>query len=360
MSQLWLPKKPLKSYNDVTMTNQARWQIIFFIILLVGVSILNFFILKPYLGVMFLAVVLALAFYPYYEKVLAKFGGRKNLASAIALAIICILILIPAVFITIMLFQEAANLYVSLVSGGVGQTGTLASLTQFLQGKLNLILPNIKIDLAQYLQTGLGWLISNLDVFFSSFVSLLMNLFLLLISLFYLFKNGDQLVQTLTRLSPLDDNYDNKILTKISASVNSVVRGSFIIALVQGLLTGFGFFIFGVPNPILWALVAAVASFVPFLGTALVTVPGIIYLFIQGSLGASMGLLIWGVLAVSLVDNALVPLLLKRGIPINSLLILLSVLGGVSFLGPVGFLAGPIILSLLFVLFEIYPLIIKK
>ena len=132
------------------------------------------------------------------------------------------------------------------------------------------------------------------------------------------------------------------------------------IGLIQGMLTGVGFWMFGVSNPVIWGTVAAVASLVPALGTSLVNIPAIIFLFLSGNISQAIGLLIWVVLAVGLIDNILGPYFINRGVKIHPFLILISVLGGISFFGPVGFIAGPVVLGLLFALLELYPVIIKN
>src|SRR5690606_23930017 len=102
------------------------------------------------------------------------------------------------------------------------------------------------------------------------------------IALFYILRDGHRFRKSIVELSPLADKYDAQIIDRLERAVNSVVRGSFLIALVQGTLVGLGFFIFGVPNAFLWGTVAAFAAFLPGLGTGLVVVPGLIYLVVTG------------------------------------------------------------------------------
>ena len=125
-------------------------------------------------------------------------------------------------------------------------------------------------------------------------------------------------------------------------------------------MTEMGFSIFGVPNPILWGSVAAVAALIPGVGTALVLIPSILYLFFIGETVSASGLLVWGIVAVGLVDNILGPKLVGRGIKLHPFLTLLSILGGISFFGPLGFLFGPLTLSLLFAFLEIYSTIRRE
>ena len=131
-------------------------------------------------------------------------------------------------------------------------------------------------------------------------------------------------------------------------------------AVTQGLLAGIGFTIFGVPNAALWGFITVIAALVPILGTSIVLTPIIIYLFAFDTLFSAIGLLAWGMLAVGLIDNFLGPKLMQRKIRIHSFLILLSVLGGLSLFGPIGFLIGPLFLALLSTLLDIYPVLVLQ
>jgi len=158
----------------------------------------------------------------------------------------------------------------------------------------------------------------------------------------------------------LQDIHDETIFNKIAIAINSVVRGNLTIAVIQGILTAVGFTIFGVPNPFLWGSVAAISALVPSIGTALVLLPAILFLYFSGETFSALGLFLWGMMAVGLIDNFLGPKLVERGMRLHPFLILLSIFGGISFFGPLGFLLGPLVLSLLFALLEIYSAISKE
>jgi predicted PurR-regulated permease PerM len=204
------------------------------------------------------------------------------------------------------------------------------------------------------LQRGLEWAFSNLDTVFSGASKIVLAVFIMLLALFYLLRDGRELKRQIIALSPLGDDDDNRIFKKLEQTIYSIFAGSILVGLIQGVLTGIGFAIFGVPNPALWGSIAAVSALIPGIGTSLVMVPGVLYLFFTGSTTPAIGLLIWGVLAVGLIDNFLGPIFINRGVKIHPFLILLSVLGGLIFFGPVGFVLGPIILAFLFALLDIY------
>lgn len=329
-------------------------------VLTAGVSALAFFIFKPYIAPIFLAAIIAIVFNPFYKRLLKFFGDKKSLASVAAVLIILGAVLIPAVFVGIALYKEATDFYFHISSEQTSDEGMLSAVTNFFENKVSVFAPEISVDISEYLQNLTSWTVEHLDNFFSSFFKVLVGLLLMIVSLFYFLRDGERIVNRLVSLSPLADSYDEQIMKKVGLSINSIVRGSLVIALIKGFLTALGFVIFSIPNPILWGTVSAFASLIPLVGSSVVIVPAILYLFVAGSFFNLIGFVAWGVVFIGLSDNVLTPLLLKKGMKIHPFLILLSVFGGLGLFGPIGFIAGPVTLSLLFALFEIYPLITKK
>jgi predicted PurR-regulated permease PerM len=339
-------------------SHNHKLQHYFFLILFFLVGGIMFFIFKPFLSPLILAISFAVVFYPIYQHVLKSVRGRKSLAALATIFIVILLVLVPLVFIGSLLFSEARDLYVSITSngGGIGVFNTLvANIETYVRG----FLPEASINIAQYAQNSLQWVVGNLGSFFSGFFAVVLELFIMLIALFYLLRDGDKFKKQYVKLSPLTDNYDEQIFTKLGTAINSVIKGSLVISLVQGILAGFGMWLFGVPNPIIWGAVATISGLIPGIGTALVIVPAVGYLFYIGNTTGAIGLMIWGAVVVGLVDNFLAPNLINRGIKIHPLLILISVLGGILLFGPIGFMMGPLALALFFALLDIYPIILK-
>ena len=319
-----------------------------------------FFIFKPYLAPIFLASVITIASHPLHKRMLKVFGGKNSIASFFAVSLILVIVLVPTIFIGMSLFKEATGLYDKVLYWQAGSEDFINTITNFAEEKIRVFSPDFSFDLIGYLSDFSNWMIGHIDNFFSGFFSVLIGLLLMIISLFYFLKDGDRIIKKLISLSPLSDSHDEQIIKRVGLAINSIVRGSLIIALVKGLLTALGFAIFGVPNPILWGVVSALASFVPIVGSGVVIAPAVLYLSVASSYPVAIGLAVWGVALIGLADNFLSPILMKKGMMIHPLIILLSILGGLGFFGPIGFIAGPVILSLLFALFDIYPLITKK
>lgn len=340
-----------------------RLQLLFFVLFILVVVGINFFIFLPYLTVLFLAFVFAVIFAPLHNYILKFFSRSPTFSALLTTVLVLVIIMGPVFFFGTILIQETSQVYESIKDTQSIDSGTaraLSSANSFLSNFFpNTEISSLKLDLETFVGKGLSWIISHTSSIFSGAIKVFFSLLLMFLSLFYFFKDGRKFTDSLIELSPLHDNYDKKIVDKMILAVNSVVRGHLVIGVIQGILTGIGFYLFGIPSPVLWGTLAAVASLIPSIGTSLVIVPGILFLFYSGSMSSALGLLIWGGVAVGLIDNLLGPVLIKRGIHIHPLLILLSALGGVAFFGPIGFLAGPVALALLFALLDIYPDIVK-
>lgn len=327
----------------------------FLLLLLAGVGLLAYFIFKPFLFAMLLAVVFATVFQPVHAKIFQRVKNRAGLAALLATISVLLVVIAPLSLLGFQIVQESAQLYRVLVNDG-GAANLSAQITDIARRLLSLspVPIDLNIDVSQYIKLALNWVAQNLGAFFSNVTQVLLGIFIFLVALFYLFKDGVRVKKMVLKLSPLQDMHDEVIFRKLAAAINSVVRGNLAIAFIQGVLTTIGFAIFGVPNAALWGSVTVVAALIPGVGTALVLIPGIIYLFITGDLFQAVGLLIWGVVAVGLIDNFLGPKLVEKGIRLHPFIILLSILGGLSFFGPLGFLIGPLVVSLLFALVDIY------
>lgn len=339
----------------------SKLQISFFYTVLILVLGLTFFIFQPFLKVLFLAVVFAVVFYPLYKKFLSLFvfRGGASLSAFITVMIVLMLILIPSVGLGILVFQEMNTAYFNLLADT--NNNSLVSFLSNASSSLNGIfpfdiVPDISLEsIRGYADQIYGWVLGHFQVLFTSALNLAIGIFIMILGLFFFLRDGEKFERVLISLSPLSDEQDYSIAHKMKLAMNSVIKGSLFIAVLQGLLAGIGFFIFGVPSAILWGGVAVISAIIPSVGTALVMIPAVLFLFFTSSTASAVGLLIWAVVIVGLVDNVLAPYVLERGIKIHPFFILLSVLGGLSFFGPIGFLIGPVVLSLLFALIDIYP-----
>ncbi|MBI4119076.1 MAG: AI-2E family transporter [Parcubacteria group bacterium] len=333
-------------------------QIYFFVAVFLAVLALNVAMFLPFIGAVVLALTLTVAFRPVYNWILKRLGGRAGLSSLATVLLTVLIIIIPIAFLSTLVFKEASVVY-SIFRDGSGEA-YVGDLNRIINTQLQNISPGLSFDFMAVFEKILNFFVRNLGSVFSGVSGAVFSLFLALMALYYLLKDGDRLKKVIMSLSPLADEYDDQVFNKLSLTVSSVIKGSLLVAVIQGVLTGAGFFIFGIPNPAIWGTIGIIAALIPMLGTALVIIPGLIYLFSIGSSGAALGLLLWGAVIVGSVDNLLRPKLFERGINIHPFFILISVLGGLEFFGAVGFLLGPLLLSLLFSLLDIYKKEFKR
>ena len=328
-------------------------------LLLIGVCVLTAGIFWPFLKPLALAAVFAVVLQGLYGRISALLGGWPSTAALLTVVMSVVLILLPLSLVGVLVGNEAHDLYVSLEAEN-GRS-TIAEMVLRVDETFGGVIPGVgefsrsaSVDIDTYTKEALQWITDHAGEIFSSVSQLLLSFFIFFIALYYLLRDGKRVRQILIELSPLNDREDAGVFDRLELAVNSVIKGNLVIALVQGVLTTAGFMIFGVPNAILWGTVAAVAALIPGIGTGLVFIPAIAFLFFTEVPVAALGLFIWGALGVGLIDNLLGPKLVGRGMKLHPLLVLLSVLGGLMYFGPAGIFLGPLSLSLLFALLSIY------
>ena len=333
------------------MPQLKRIHTISFLVLLLVVFILVLFIFKPFVNIIALAVILAILFHPVYVRLLPRVK-YPSIASFLTVLLIVLIFAVPIFFFGQVIYSEINSLYERYSNGGfvIDKGQIISSLPEPVRNTVQ----NLSADINAFI----GRLSSQA---FSSFSSVLSNIagfvvatFMLFFIVYYLLKDGTKIKEVVKDISPISSAHENKLIDKIVAAVNGVVKGSFIIALFQGVIATAGFLIFGVPEPFLWGLFTVLAALVPNVGTALSIVPAIIYLLIIGQTPQAIGLLIWGMVAVGLVDNFLGPKLVGSATKLHPVLVLLAVIGGLKFFGILGFLIGPILLAIFVALIDMY------
>lgn len=321
----------------------------FFFGLLLATLLFTFLIFRPFWIVLVLGVSFSIVLYPVYEWFNKKYIPSW-LSSLITVLLFTVILSGPFLGIGAMVFNQSQDVYRLVI-----ESGKTEPFLNKIDQTVNKILPaGTVFNVHEKTSNFVSYVSSNIANIFSTTISAFFSFILMLLIIFYFLKDGAKWRKAIVVLSPLRDTDDEKIIARLTQAVNGVVLGSLFIALVQGVLMGLGLWIFNVPNGALWGVVAAVASLLPTFGTAFVSVPAVIFLLTIGNTTSAIGLIIWAVIVVGMVDNFLSPLIIGKKINIPSLLILFSVLGGISVLGPVGILVGPLTVSFLYTLISIY------
>ncbi len=337
--------------------NYKRLQIYFFLAIFAFALILSFFVLRPYLSLMVFSGILALLAWPAYRRLLKFFRGQRGLASFSTVVLTLILVLLPLAFFVASLAVEAVDIF-NRVRQRVQFDDVEGALSRIMDPMLAHRIAEASgsavSNLANYAQPIVSNLTADVYAIFSNAVAVVLGIFIVLIGLYYLLKDGPALKRELLDLSPLPDSDDAAIFERIRDAIVGVAYGSFLTALAKGLLAGLLFFFLKLPTPVFWGAVTALASFVPVIGSALVLAPFAAYLFFTGQFAAGLTLAAVSLLVIAFIDNVVGPNLIRRRVNVHPLLILLSILGGLSVFGALGVFFGPIVVSVTLALLDIY------
>jgi predicted PurR-regulated permease PerM len=309
------------------------------------------------------AALLAIVFYPLQLRLTHLLRGRNSVASFIFTTIVILVVIVPTVLLSLLLASESVAVYQSSKEflSGNGLEEWMHRLQGWTPSKaagiFGPILESWNIDIAgvavKAANVVSSFLVSQATDFAKNLASFIVNFFLTTFALFFFFRDGARMVAFVRDLVPMEAEYKDLILTRLYETVAAVVQGTLVTSTTQGLLTGFGFFVLGVPFAVFLGCAAAFASLLP-LGTALVWIPVAGYLGVTGSVTRAVILVIWGTLVVGMVDNLLRPLLIGGRAEIPTLLLFFGMLGGLQAYGFLGIFLAPAVIAILFAFLQIF------
>jgi predicted PurR-regulated permease PerM len=339
-----------------------------FLLLLALVTIAFGWILLPYSGAVFWGVVLAILFAPLYRRFVDltrdKKSGvvRKNGSAFLTLLVIIVLVLIPVAMITVSLVQQAASVYTMISTGhidfGAYFRQIIGALPQWLIG----LLERFDLTTLATIQQKLSAVASEasqvvgkyaLNVGRNTF-DFLVSLTVMLYLLFFLLRDGDHLARRVRQAVPLSRMYKQRLFDNFTTVIRATVKGNVLVAVAQGALGGIAFWFLDVQGPLLWGVVMAFLSLLPAVGAAIVWAPVAIYFMVSGSVWEGVGLIVYGVVVIGLVDNVLRPLLVGKDTKMPDYIVLLSTLGGMALFGLDGFVIGPVVAALFIAAWDLF------
>ncbi len=333
------------------MPTQKRIQTISFLVLLGAVLVIILLLLRPFVNLLALGLILTILLYPVYSWILRRVK-YPSIASAITVALILIVLGGIIWFFGQTIYNAVDDLYKHYRDGGVviDKDLIIARLPQELQNGAQNLSGDINLYVGRVSSEAFNSLSSVLSNVAGFFVALSLEMFIV----YYLLKDGSKIKKILMDISPIATSQEDILFARVSAAVNGTVKGSLFVAVAQGIVATVGYFIFGLPSPLLWGAFTAFAALVPTVGTLLATVPAVLYLLVTGHIPQAIGMAIWAMFAVGLIDNFLSPKLVGRTVRLHPLLVLLAVIGGLRLFGVIGFLIGPIIMAVFVTLIEMY------
>ena len=325
-----------------------------FLLLLALVTVAFFWIISPFFGAVFWAMVLALMFMPVHRRLCALLRGRDTLAALGTLLFCMVIVVVPMIFVVGAMVDEATSFTQRLRTGEFNPRtyfeqiqNALPGWSRDLLGRFGLFNAQDVVDklTAAVVQGGQALTTRALAIGQNTLM-LLVNLGIMLYLLFFFLRDGRDLAQTIRRAVPMQRQHTDFLLSKFATVVRATVKGTVVVALVQGMLGGVAFAFLGIHGAVLWGVVMSVLSLLPAIGAALVWAPVAIYLIATGSMIEGLGLAAWGAGVMGMVDNLLRPILVGKETKLPDYLVLLSTIGGLSIFGLNGFLIGPAIAAL--------------
>jgi predicted PurR-regulated permease PerM len=313
-------------------------------------------IVRPFLEAMLWSMLLAFLLAPAQRALGLLLGGRFALTAVVLTVTTAVVLIAPAPLLALAFASQAKELFgrmQKLVSeAGISGAADLLNIPLVSRGIgwAEAVAPISGEQIQAWLTSGAQSLLQGLVALSGSFVvgalNALVGLGITLFLLFFFLRDGRDMVASAARLIPMASARRGQLIDHVAAVIRAVVFGSLLTALVQGVLVGVGFALVGLPSPVVFGAVAAVAALIPLIGTALVWVPAAGVLLVQGRWVAALFLLGWGVGVVSTADNVVRPLFISGRAQISTLPVFLGLLGGVSAFGPIGLVAGPVVVAL--------------
>lgn len=335
------------------------------LIIVFTISALFLWMVKPFLMTIFLAGIFSGVAYPlfaYFEK---KFKQRQGLASAITVCLLFFVILIPLMFLMAVVAGQAVQVSQSVtpwVKETISEPGDAWLYLQSLPFYENLIpYREAILEKAGGAVSFISkFLVGKLSAVTLGAVNFIFLLFVFLYSMFFFLIDGKVLVKKILYYLPLGNADEKQLFDRFTSVTKATVKGTFLIGVLQGSLSGIAFAFAGIPNAVFWAVVMAVLSIIPSIGSALIWIPAGIYLITQDAVVAGVLLLLFCGLVVGSLDNVLRPRLVGQDTQMHDLMIFFSTLGGIILFGFVGIVVGPIIASLFVTVWDIYGVTFKR
>jgi predicted PurR-regulated permease PerM len=332
----------------------------FFLLLLSILTITFILFLVPFWGAIFWAVAIAIIFFPLQVWLTNHLGGHRTIAAALTLTCSILIVMVPVALVVVEIVQESAKLYQAFEEGDMDP----ASIYQSIADRFPFIpdlLSRFGVDTSN-LGERFGSAVSSSSQYIAEeafkigkgTTSFVISLGVMLYLTFFLLRDGRYITRTLLKAIPMQRERANKLSKRFTEVTRATVKGTIIVAAIEGTLGGFLFALLGIPAAVLWGVVMGLLSLIPALGSILVWGPAAVYLFASGDIVQGIIMLAFGGVVVGPVDNILRPYLVGRDIRLPDYIILLAILGGIVILGVNGLVVGPILAALCFTFWHIF------
>ena len=333
----------------------------FFFLLLAGLTLVFFWVLRGFVQPIFWAAIMGILFLPVQRRIEGRMVGRPSMAALVTLLVILITVLGPTILVAGAMAEQGLTLYRSLQSGDIDPGVLLSRVEQGLPPEVVGLLERIGV-----VPGALEERISQAAIDASGFIAgLALDIgqnvgrfaalfFIMLYLLFFVLRDGSEMLDRLVWALPLGDARERDLFAKFSEVSRATIKGTLVVGAVQGTLGGIIFAVLGIQGAVFWGVVMIFLSVLPAVGAAIVWLPAAVILMLGGSWIRGLILLAFGVVVISLVDNVLRPILVGRDTKMPDWLILVSTLGGLTTFGISGFVMGPVIAAMFLSVWQMF------
>lgn len=358
----WLRSRPptlTDDQNTMTESTENNWNTAGHVrtLVVLGATLAGIYLCYrmalPFLAALTWALALAVLFTPF-QKWLESRLKRPGMAAGVAVLLIGIMVVVPVFFVAQRLIREAAK-------------GAQTVQTKVDSGEWQRLLdsqPQIKpwldrieteIDVPGSVRSAATWLSAAAGAIVKGSLMQVLGFCLIFYMLFFLLRDRREGLDAVRAISPLTKPEMDHLLIRIGDTINATIYGTLAVAAIQGLLGGLMFWALGLAGPLLWGVIMALLAIVPVLGAFVIWLPAAFFLVLDGHPGKAVILAVWGTLVVGTIDNLLRPILVGNRLKLHTVLVFISVIGGLIVFGSSGLILGPVVVTVTLVLLELWP-----
>lgn len=334
----------------------------FVLLLAAAISLLALALAWPFLRPLLLGAMLAGLSHPLYRWLTRCFRGRTSLASFTTLLILVVLAVGPLGAFAGLVISQAMDVSAKAIPWAQEHLGPSSGFDvhNWLVSRFPLLTPYVPSQETIIENLGLaaksagGFLVAAASRMTAGTATFLLNTFVMLYAMFFFLRDGKVILEKVFYYIPLHDEDERLMVERFTSVTRATIKGTVIIGIIQGTLAGLALWMAGIAGAAFWGTIMVILSVIPGIGSALVWVPAVIYLFVTGQILAAILVAAWCAAVVGTIDNVLRPILVGKDARMPDLLILIGTLGGLFLFGPIGFIAGPLVFGLFLTVWDIY------
>lgn len=331
-----------------------------FVLVVLVVTVVFLWIIADLLMPIFWAAVLAVLFLPLNQRILPAVKGKQSVAALLTTLIVILVLIVPFGLLAAAVTQQALGIYRQIAAGEINVQApidfverSLPMLNEFLAA-YGIDIDNVRTSIEDAAMTASRYVATEALAFGRDALTFTLLFGVMLYVLFFFIRDWERILDSMVRVLPLGDQRERQLMSKFAQVSRATIKGTLVVAVVQGLLGGITFALVGIQASVLWGVAMGVLSLIPAVGPPIVWIPAAVILFATGSFWRGLVVILVGTLVIGLVDNFLRPILVGRDTRMPDYIVLISTLGGITVFGLAGVVAGPLVAALFLVVWNMF------